>query len=186
MLLLILQGSFSGVWIVFVGWFLLQAAGAEVRYTLAQQALAGLRVRDVMTPDPVTADPDRTLGQLMEEIVRHHRHHTYPVVKHGRPVGLLPFRCVAEVPRTQWDERRVRDCMIGLDQVPTLNDDQPAVDALTELGSGPTGRALVVASDRLVGLVSIRDIHRMLKPPPRRPGNQSTRSRPLVLPPAPR
>jgi hypothetical protein len=33
-------------------------------------------------------------------------------------VGLLPFRCVANVPRAEWDERRVRDCLVPLDAVP--------------------------------------------------------------------
>jgi Zn-dependent protease/CBS domain-containing protein len=156
--LLIFQGSFSGAWLAFIGWFLLAAASAEVRYTLARQALAGLRVRDVMTPDPVTTTPDLTLGQLVDDVVRHERHHTYPVVEHGRPVGLLPFRRVAEVPREQWDERHVRDCMIGLDRVPVLREDEAAADALTELGNSAIGRALVVEADRLVGLVSIRDV----------------------------
>ena len=41
----IFQGAFSGAWLAFIGWFLLQAAGAEDRYLLARQALSGLRVR---------------------------------------------------------------------------------------------------------------------------------------------
>ena len=32
-------------------------------------------------------------------------------------MGLLPFRCVANVPRAEWDERRVRDCLVPLDGV---------------------------------------------------------------------
>ena len=166
LLLLIFQGSFSGAWLAFIGWFLLQAAGAEERYTLASEALAGLCVRDVMTPDPVTTTPDLTLGQFVDEVVRHERHHTYPVVEHGRPIGLLPFRLVAEVPRAEWDVRRVRQCMIGLDRVPVLREDEPAADALMELGSSSIGRVLVVENDRLVGLVSIRDVAWRIHVPP--------------------
>src|SRR5919109_347059 len=107
--MLIFQGAFSGAWLAFLGWFLLQAAGAEARYLAARQALGGLRVRDLMVTDPVTVPPDITLGRFMDDVVWQRRHTTYPVVEDGRALGLLPFRCVAEVPRGEWDERLVRD-----------------------------------------------------------------------------
>ena len=90
--LLIFQGSFSGAWLAFIGWFLLQAATAEARYIVARQALEGLRVRDLMVRDPATVEADLSLGQFMDEVAWSKRHTTYPVLDHGRPVGLLPFR----------------------------------------------------------------------------------------------
>jgi Zn-dependent protease len=134
--LFVFQGSFSGAWLAFIGWFLLQAATAEARYVLVRHALDGLRVRDLMTPDPVSVPPDLSLGEFMDKVVWERRHTTYPVVESDRAVGLLPFRCVAEVPRREWDERRVRDCMVGRDQVPLLEPDGDAADALAELGTG--------------------------------------------------
>lgn len=68
---------------------------------LVRQALGGLRVRDLMTPEPVTVPPDLTLGKFMDEVVWERRHTTYPVVEDGRAIGLLPFRCVAELPRRE-------------------------------------------------------------------------------------
>ena len=44
--LLIFQSSFSGAWLAFIGWFLLQAAAGEARYVATAQALSGLRVSD--------------------------------------------------------------------------------------------------------------------------------------------
>jgi Zn-dependent protease/predicted transcriptional regulator len=166
--LFIFQGSFSGAWLAFIGWFLLQAAGAEARYVIAREALAGLRVRDLMTADPVTVAPDLTVGEFMDEIVHQRRHTTYPVVDDGDAVGLLPFRCVAEVPRREWDERHVRDCMLGRDQVALLDENETAADALAELGEADTKRGLVVADGRLVGLLSVSDLARVLDVPPRR------------------
>ena len=55
--LVIWQSAYSGIWIAFIGWFLLQAAAAEDRTLLARQALRGLRVRDVVIRDPVTTRP---------------------------------------------------------------------------------------------------------------------------------
>ena len=166
--LFIFQSSFSGAWLAFIGWFLLQAASAEARYVLARQALGGLRVRDLMTPDPVTVPPDLTLGRFMDDIVWERRHTTYPVVEDGRPIGLLPFRCVAQVPRRDWDERHVRDCMLERDDVPVLGEDEDAVDALAELSDANSKRALVLSGERLAGLLSTSDLARALEARPRR------------------
>jgi Zn-dependent protease/CBS domain-containing protein len=160
---LFFQGAFSGAWLAFIGWFLLQAAGAEDRYLLARQALAGLRVLDLMVRDPVTAKPDMTLGAFMDELVSQRRYTTYPVVEDGRAVGLLPFRCVAEVPRREWDTRLVRDCMIPRDRVPVVGETDDLIDAAAELASSEVNRALVLDGDRLVGLLSVTDVARALQ-----------------------
>jgi Zn-dependent protease/CBS domain-containing protein len=158
----IFESSFSGAWLAFLGWFLLNAATAEARYLLTQQALRGLRVRDVMTPNPVVVSPDTTLGDFMDNIVLSQRHTTYPVVDDDKPVGLLPFRCVADVPRAEWDLRRVRDCLISLDKVPVMREDEDAVDALAELSQSAGGHGLVLSNGGLAGIISTSDLARAL------------------------
>lgn len=156
--LLVFQGTFSGAWLAFIGWFLLQASSAELGYLTVQEALDGLRVHNLMTRDPVTVEPDLTLGELIDEIAPARHHTTYPVVEHGKPVGLLPFWRVASVPRSEWDEKRVRDCMIDLETVPTVTEGEAALEALAELQDSGIKRALVVDDSRLVGLLSISDL----------------------------
>jgi len=159
----IFQGSFSGAWLAFIGWYLLQGARAEARYVATEQALEGLRVRDLMVRNPTTVDADSTIGRLMDDVVWSHRFTTYPVVDQGRPVGLLTFASVAAVPRSDWDTRRVRGTMIPLDQVPLLKEDEKAVDALAELASPSANRGLVVDNGHLAGLLSITDLARALE-----------------------
>lgn len=161
--MLIFQGSFSGAWLAFIGWFLLQAASAEDRYVLARQTLAGLRVRDVMAPDPVTIGPGTPLGEFMDRVVLTRRHTTYPVVENGEAVGLLPFRCVAAIPRAEWDVRTVRDCMIPLDRVSVFTPEDELVDAAVTLSQGDLQRGLVLDRGRLVGLLSIADVAHALE-----------------------
>jgi Zn-dependent protease/CBS domain-containing protein len=160
--MLIVEGAFSGAWLAFVGWFLLEAATSETRYIATRQALAGLRVRDLMARDPVTVDADVSLGQFMDAVARSRRFTTYPVLDGGRPVGLLAFRSVASVPRSEWNARSVREAMLPAGDVPRLDADAPAIDALAELASGDVNRALVVDDGRLEGLLSITDLARAL------------------------
>jgi Zn-dependent protease len=44
LVMFVFQGSFSGAWLAFIGWFLLQGARAEARYVATEEALGGLRV----------------------------------------------------------------------------------------------------------------------------------------------
>jgi len=159
----IFQGSFSGAWLAFIGWYLLQGARAEARYAATEQALDGLRVRDLMVRNPVSVDADATIGRIMDDVAWSHRFTTYPVLDGGRPVGLLTFASVAAVPRSEWDTRRVRETMIPLDQVPLLTEDERAVDALAELATPSTNRGLVVDNGHLAGLLSITDLARALE-----------------------
>ena len=161
--MLIVEGAFSGAWLAFIGWFLLQAATAEARHVATKQALDGLRVRDLMVPEPVTVDADLSLGRFMDDVAWSRRYTTYPVLEHGRPVGLLAFRSVAAVPRDEWNAHRVRDAMIPRDEVPVLEEDEPAIDALAKLSTGGVNRGFVVDNGRLAGFLSITDLARALE-----------------------
>ncbi len=155
--------SIGGVWLAFIGWFLLGAASAEARHLAVRDALAGLRVSDLMVREPATVTPDLRLGDFLDDVLWTRRHTTYPVVEGGRAIGLLPFRCVAQVPRAEWDARTVRDCMIPLEQVPTLRAEQELVEALAELGESDVHRGLVLDDSRLVGFLSMTDLVRALE-----------------------
>jgi Zn-dependent protease len=154
----LVAGAFGGAWLAFIGWFLLQASSAEVRSVAARQALAGLRVRDVMVSEPVTVEADLPLDRFIDEVVSRHRHTTYPVVDDGRPIGLLPFRCVAEIPRGEWGTRTVRDCVVPLERVAVVQERDQLVDALAELEETALNRGLVMEDGRLAGLLSITDV----------------------------
>jgi Zn-dependent protease/predicted transcriptional regulator len=161
--LVIWQSAYSGLWLAFIGWFLLEAAGAEDRTLLARQALRGLRVRDVLVREPVTTRPDVSIGEFMDEIAQSHRHATYPVTENGHVVGLLPLRSVAKVPRSEWETRTVRNCMLARDDVPVVGEDDDLFDAAAEISTSELSRALVLDGDRLVGLLSWSDVRRALE-----------------------
>ena len=51
----LVYGAPGGLWLALIGWFLTVAASSEARLVAARQALAGLRVADAMTAEPVVA-----------------------------------------------------------------------------------------------------------------------------------
>ena len=167
--LFVFQGAFSGAWLAFIGWFLLMASSAETRYLAAREALGGLRVQDLMTREPLTVPAGYTLGRFMDEAAWIHRYTTYPVLDDGHFIGLLPFRSVAAVPRSEWDRKGVRDCLVPDERVPSLTEDELAIDALGELSQSSISRGVILDDGRLVGLLSISDLARALQASPRTP-----------------
>jgi Zn-dependent protease/predicted transcriptional regulator len=162
-LILLVGGVTAGIWLVFIGWFLLGAASAEAEQRLTEERLGGLRVRDLMTADPVSVPADMSLAEFVDDIVWRARVTTYPVVADGAPLGLLPFSAVAEVPRARWDETSVEECMLPLDRVPVLTPDTPVTEAFSEVSSSAARRALVVDDGKLAGILSITDLLRAIE-----------------------
>jgi PDZ domain-containing protein len=138
---------------------------------LQRQALGGLRVRDLMTPDPVAVPPDLTVAELIELAARDRRFSTYPVVEGGRLVGVVPLRAAATVPFEERGRRRVRDVMVPAREVPTVAPDDEVVDALPAFG-GHGARAMVTQDGRLVGVLSASDVARALEVEQLRRGRQ--------------
>jgi Zn-dependent protease len=167
MLLFIVQGAWSGAWLAFLGWFLLHAAAAEGRYGLLRDALGDLLVRDLMIRQPESAAADWTIAEFMDQVAHIHHHTTYPVIADDRVVGLLPFAAVARVPRREWETTKIGVCMVPIHETPTVREDEPLLDAVGDMRQGPLDRALVLAGDQVVGLLSITDVGRLVAGNPR-------------------
>jgi Zn-dependent protease/predicted transcriptional regulator len=161
-LLALVFGSWSGAWLAFLGWFLLLASGLEARSVMLRDALGGLRVRDLMVRTPVVVTADATLAEFMDDVAFRHRFTTYPVLEDGRVIGLLPFACVARVPRSAWEQTHVRDCILPRANVPVVREDEDLLDTLDQINAGGINRALVMDDGTLEGLLSITDVVRLV------------------------
>jgi Zn-dependent protease len=152
----------GGLWFVMLGWFLIQAAAGETALAMMQRTFRGVRVRDLMTPDPDAVTPDLDLAGLTNMFVHGHGHSVYPVVDGGRAEGLVSVRRVKEIPAGEWPTTTVRSIMVPLEKAPVVRADDGIMDALQALGTEP-GRALVMEGGRVVGIVSNADLRRALE-----------------------
>jgi Zn-dependent protease/CBS domain-containing protein len=151
----------AGLWLVFLGWFLLVAARAEAATSTLGTALAGLKVRDVMTPNPRVAPAELSLERLIEDWVYPNRYSTFPLVDaDGRPVGLITIGRVKQVPPDRRTTTKVSDIACPLDEVVTCTPGDALVDVVQRMATSADQRALVLDGERLVGIVSPSDVTR--------------------------
>jgi CBS domain-containing protein len=148
------------VWLSVVGLFLVMAAGGEGRTEHVREMLDGLTVADVIERDPVCVLPTLTLAEFFDAVVWSQRYTTYPVFDGERVVGMLPFRNVAAVPRSRWEDTRISEVMTPLESVVLLEERENLTEAVGRLAADPLQRGLVIEDDRLVGLVSVSDVAR--------------------------
>jgi PDZ domain-containing secreted protein/Zn-dependent protease/CBS domain-containing protein len=155
-------GGGSGLWLLFLGWFLVQAAQAESSSAYAREAFEGRRVVDLMSRNPATVSAGMPVGELFDVIVKDRGHSSYPVVDGDEVVGLVSLRQASSVAPGDRATRTVREVMLARDEVPLLTPETALSDAAEALGSEPR-RALVMDDGRLVGLMSISDVARAIE-----------------------
>jgi Zn-dependent protease/CBS domain-containing protein len=153
----------NGLWLAFIGWFLGGAARAEEQLATARGALAGVRVRDAMTPSPVVAPASATVADVLAEITSRLRFTSLPVVDdRGALAGLVTLRRLREVPPERRATTRLADVACPRRDLVTVAPDEPLAELLGRVSAGEDGRALVLDGERLVGIVSPTDVMRAL------------------------
>jgi PDZ domain-containing secreted protein/Zn-dependent protease/CBS domain-containing protein len=155
------DSDLGGIWLVFVGWFLVQAAGAERTNALLRRTLGSRRVRDAMTPAPVTVPPDLPLDDFVAQAWQG-RHSTYPVVADGELLGLVGVRDVSRVPPDERPSRRVGDIMVPRSELATIDADSELADVLDALDGG-SARLPVLDGGKLVGILAPSDVAKAIE-----------------------
>lgn len=160
-----IQGSFvAGMWWVLIGAFVRAAANGSYRQLLLRESLAGKRVRELMTRDPITVGPDTTVEELLEEYVYRHHHKLLPVVADGRLQGCVGIADIKRVPREQRASVTVSGIARPCASDNTVNPDLSAEELLAAMARpGASGRYLVVEDGRLAGVVTLRDLTEYVK-----------------------
>lgn len=154
----------GGVWSAFLGWFLLNAARSEEAGGLMRQALSGISVREVMTPNPVQAPDNISIEDALHGYVLASRHSTFPTHDaNGRLSGLLTLAAVKNVAPEARARTLIKDVACPLDSVSTAGPADPVTNLLGVSGGCSEGRTLVVDDGRLVGIISPSDISTLLQ-----------------------
>ncbi|SPM32277.1 hypothetical protein MXEN_18029, partial [Mycobacterium rhizamassiliense] len=153
----------SGVWTVFIGWFLLSAAQSEEHRIVTRQSLSGIRVVDAMTARPHTAPGSISVEDFIQSYVLGDRHSAYPVQGPGGAiVGLITLTQLRQVAPGERSTTLVRDAAMPIDQVVTAAPHETLTALLERLAPSRGSRALVMDRGQLVGIVTASDISRLI------------------------
>ncbi|MBI5683171.1 MAG: site-2 protease family protein [Deltaproteobacteria bacterium] len=160
----VFAGNFlGGMWSVFIGLFLQQAAESGYQQALIRNTLAGVNVRDAMTKDVVTIPDNYTISRVAEEFFFVHHFIGFPVISDGKLVGMLTLNDVRQIPKSEWDSIFARDVMDSAVGETVISPADSVMDAMTKMINLGRGRLPVVEDNRLVGIITRRDIMKLME-----------------------
>jgi len=158
-----LTGSFfDGLWLAFIGWFLLTAAQESYAQVAIRGALEGLHASDVMSREVPTVGRAISLEDYGHEVLRTGRR-CHLVVSDGTLLGLMTVHVLNRVPREEWGNTSVQAAMIPRGEIRWARPEDPVLALLERMSSEDLNQMPVVVEGAVVGMVTRESILRVIQ-----------------------
>ncbi len=152
----------NGIWLAFIGWFLLEAAKESYAQVALRSTLTGVRAEDIMTPEIPTVPRDISLEEYIHEVLRTGRR-SHIVTGAGTPVGLVTLHSARAVPRDEWNNTSIQAVMVPIDRVHSALPDEPVLQILERMQKEDINQMPVLSDGRIVGMIARDTILRVLQ-----------------------
>jgi Zn-dependent protease/predicted transcriptional regulator len=157
----------SGLWLAFIGWFLLNAAQESVAQVAIRETLSGLHAADVMSHEVPTVARDISLEDYGKEVARTGRR-CHLVTTDDRLVGMMNVNTLNAVPRNEWGNMSVQGAMIPRDKILWARPDEPLLGLLERLVSADVNQMPVVRDTEndgahIIGMITRDSILRVMQ-----------------------
>jgi Zn-dependent protease len=152
----------NGLWLAFIGWFLLSAAQESYANVAIRNMLVGVRAEDIMTRDVATAPREMSVQEYIHEVLRT-GHRCHVAVAGETPVGLITLAAARAVPRSEWDNTSIQAIMLPIEKIHAASPDEPALKILQRMQTQDINQMPVVSENHIVGMISRDSILRLLQ-----------------------
>lgn len=160
---LLVSGPVAGIWLMLIGWFIREAARAELRQASVGQRLSKIPVSQVMTANPASVSSGMSVNGFVEAVFFGGRHAACPVTDtSGEVMGLITLRRLRGVPADEAEVRTMGELATPIAEVVTIAPSAPVVELLNRVGGTGHNRALVFEAGDLVGIISPSDLARLI------------------------
>jgi Zn-dependent protease/predicted transcriptional regulator len=148
----------GGLWITFIGWFLLQAARESYSQVGLAHAFEGVRVADVMTRDCPTVDGWLNLENFVEQELLRTGRRCFFVVDKGEITGLVTPHEIKQIDRAKWPFTTVRDVMRSVDDLHAVAPEASLSSALESMSRYDLNQLPVISNRHLEGVLSRAEV----------------------------
>jgi Zn-dependent protease/predicted transcriptional regulator len=158
-----LGANFGGLWLAFIGWFLLDASRSSYAQVAVMTGLRGRPVADIMERDCPTVEGHLTLKDFVDEYLLRTGRRCFIVVQNHNVSGLITPHEIKQVDRERWPLTSVQSVMRHLDQVRSVTPDTPAIQALEIMTREDINQLPVLSNGHLDGVFSRGHVLRFLQ-----------------------
>ena len=157
-----LGGVFGGLWLAFIGWFLLTAAQESYVHVAIRNTLSGLRAGDIMSPDVPTVARDISIEDYVHEVLRTGRR-CHVVTGNGMAVGLVTLHRVQMFPRDEWRNTSVQAAMVPQNSIHWVSPSEPVLGVLERMQTEDVNQMPVLEEGHIIGMIARDAILRVIQ-----------------------
>jgi Zn-dependent protease len=143
----------GGLWLAFIGWFLLTASASSARQAEIDATLEGLSARDLITREIVWLDGSASVGSFARDLVMRGKRWAL-VGEPGIATGIVTISDVKRVPARDWDGIPVASIATPMERVATAPLGAPVQEILKQMASLEVNQIPIVEGARIVGAVT--------------------------------
>lgn len=153
----------GGIWFMLIGWFLYTAAQASYQQSTLQEALYGIKVKDIMVRDIVTVSPLITIAEVVNDYFLRYGYGGFPVVDDGKYIGMITLKEIKEIPKNAFEGSKVSRVYAKHKKQWEISPEDEAIKALELMIREDTGRLVVKDRDAIAGLITRNGIARYVQ-----------------------
>lgn len=159
----LIKGNFvGGLWWLMIGFFVRMAAQGSYQQVLARNVFHNVKVKDLMTKEPVVVSRSMSLEEFVYDYVYREHLKLYPVVSFGKLIGCVSVAGTSRVPRDEWPNQTVGSVTEPCSPDTTIGPDESAEKALAVMHKTGNNRLLVIEGEQLVGVITLEDMLKLL------------------------
>jgi len=155
--------NFGGLWIAFIGWFLLDAARSSYVQVGLAAGLRGHRVAELMERDCASVPAYLSVRDFVDEYLLHSSHRCFVVMQDRDAVGIVTANDVKQVSRDRWTQTSLQSIMRPLEHMPAVPPEMPAAEALDLMSRQHVSEVAVISGGKFEGIFSRNQIARFLQ-----------------------
>ena len=145
---------FNGLWLIFIGWFLQNAASSSYMALNIQQALSGLKVSQVMSRDLTAVNFLTPVSQIVEDKVIGQNQQTFFVEQLGEIVGTVSVQDILRLNRSKWRFTTVQQIMRPIKTTANVEAETDLMTALQQMENAKLNQISVFESGNPVGILT--------------------------------
>jgi Zn-dependent protease len=153
----------GGLWIAFIGWFLLQAAGANYLEVKMRHELEGVRAEDLMSQDCAMIEGAMSVQDFVDHFLLRTARRCFLVIVMDRLAGLITPNEIRALGRELWSMTPVQQIMKPLDKIRSVAPETPVSDVLELMGKEDLNQVPVVSDGALKGMLTRNNILQALR-----------------------
>lgn len=155
----LLQGQGLGsVWSILIGWFISNLAATSYKQLVADQALSGFTIADLMRTHFETVDAQLLLTEFIDNFLLRSNQRLWPVTVDNKFAGAVSLSQLGHLPREKWAHLSLEDVMSNAETMVVLDPKCSVTDAIDTLMKAGDEPILVVRDGQVLGIAQHADI----------------------------